>query len=74
MADTREMLPSDFDPDADRYPSLDRVIQALKDDVDIPDGPVERVEMTFLASGEATYRVWTARAEEPAGGYLPPQS
>jgi len=37
---------------------------------ELPNGPVERLEITTLASGEATYRVWEPRADEPIGGYL----
>jgi hypothetical protein len=61
-----------IDPNVDRYPDLDRVIRHIEDDLDLPDGPIERLELTFLASGEATYRVWAARAEDPEGGYIPP--
>jgi hypothetical protein len=57
--------------EVDRYPELKKVLQAVSDAQDLPEGPIERLEVTCLASGEATYRVWAARAEEPEGGYLP---
>jgi hypothetical protein len=60
-----------FDHDRDRYPTVDEVLDRIRDEADLPDGPIERFELTCLASGEATYRVWSARAEEPDGGYLP---
>jgi len=60
------------DTDVDRYPSLDycfaRVLDAIGDDIET----VERIEVSALASGECTYRVWPARAEEPEQGYFPP--
>ena len=58
------------DPSADRYPDINEVIVAAQQDEDFPEGPVERFEVTALASGEGTWRVWPARAEEPIGGYL----
>jgi hypothetical protein len=69
-AGTREN-PKDFNPNEDRYPSLRKVLHAVANHSDLPSGPVERVEVTTLASGEATARVWTARAEEPTGVYIP---
>ena len=54
----------------DRYPSLDKVIDEVFDAEDFPEGPIERFEITCLASGDATYRVWPARAEEPESGYF----
>jgi len=64
----------DFDHNEDRYPTLDyvfaRVLDAIGDEV----LAVERVEVAALASGECTYRVWPARAEEPEQGYFPPDS
>jgi hypothetical protein len=62
---------TDFDPDVDRYPELNKVLQAIMRSSEIPKGPVERVEVTTLASGEATCRVWPARADEAIGLYLP---
>jgi hypothetical protein len=59
-----------FDPDVDRYPSLIDVLTALVQDDSIPDVPIERLELTALASGEASYRYWRARAEESEGGYF----
>jgi hypothetical protein len=60
------------DTDTDRYPDLKGVVASILDDPNLPQGPVERLEVTCLASGEATYRVWAARAEDPEGGYIPP--
>lgn len=54
----------------DRYPSAHRAIQAVINADDFPEGPVERIEVYCLASGEATWRVWEARAEEAVGGHL----
>jgi hypothetical protein len=55
----------------DRYPKLTRVLQRIAGEADLPTGAIERLEVTCLANGDATYRVWPARAEEPVGGFLP---
>ena len=47
-------------------------MQRILKEAELPEGTIERLEVTFLASGEGTYRVWPARAEDPEGGYLPP--
>jgi hypothetical protein len=60
------------DYDVDRYPTFRDVLRRVLDEVEAADSPIERLEVTTLASGEATYRYWLPRAEEPEGGYLPP--
>lgn len=54
-----------LDTDADRYPSLGGVLARLRESDTLPQGQVERVEIHLFASGEASARVWTPRAEEP---------
>lgn len=74
MAESEERLavPEDYDPDSDHYPDavsgLRRVIQLA----DLPAGPIEYLEVAWLANGSGTYRVRAPRAEETEGGYLPP--
>jgi hypothetical protein len=58
----------EFDAEADHYPPLIDVIRAVVESENIPPDPVERFEVTLLANGQATYRVWPARAEEYEGG------
>jgi hypothetical protein len=60
-----------FDHNADRYPDFNRAMRRIIEEAEIPDGPIERMEINFLASGECTYRVWAPRADESEGGYLP---
>lgn len=72
MAESTDEKRQVFDPDADRYPSLGRVLMLLPEQEDFPEGPVERIEIRCQASGEATCLVWTPRADEPWGGYIPP--
>jgi hypothetical protein len=60
-----------FNPEQDHYPRLEDVFSKILAEPDIPTGGVERIEVTCLAGGDATYRVWAARAEEAEGGYLP---
>ena len=62
----------DFDHNEDRYPDLQGLLPKVFEEPDYPTGPVEKIEITGLASGHATYRVWEARAEEPIGGVLMP--
>lgn len=60
------------DHDVDNYPSIASVLRAILKRLEDTTTPVERVEVTALASGEATYRITPARAEEPEGGYFAP--
>jgi len=69
MAEKTGKSPEVADHNVDRYPTLRKVLHAVANDPQTPEGQVERVEITALASGEATYRVWEPRAEEPIGGY-----
>lgn len=62
---------SGIDHDADRYPELAAVLAWIRDDEDLNTSAVEKVEVTLFASGEATYRVWEPRADEPQIGYIP---
>jgi hypothetical protein len=59
------------DTDRDRYPELSKVFSKILEAEDIPQGAIERVEVSCLAGGDATYRVYTPRAEEPIIGYFP---
>lgn len=59
------------DFDQDRYPSVDSCFAEAKQHDDFPEGDIERFELTLLASGDATWRAWPARADEPVGGYIP---
>jgi hypothetical protein len=58
-----------MDGTQDRYPDINAVLPLVFEEEDFPVGPIERFEVTLLASGEATARVWPARAEEPVGFY-----
>jgi hypothetical protein len=61
----------EVDFNSDRYPTAREGIRRILEALDNPDAQVDRVEVNFLANGEATYRIWEARAEEPEGGVLP---
>lgn len=64
-----------FDPTVDHYQPIRKVIQRVLQESEFPTGDVERVEITCLANGECTYRVWPARAEEPVQGtYMNPDA
>jgi hypothetical protein len=60
---------TEFDFNADRYPTFAAVLARLREAEDLPDGQIERVEIHLFASGEASARVWTPRAEEPSVVY-----
>lgn len=71
MGKRRQDQPTEAPAGSDKYPTARKGIQRVLDEGEIPNGSIERLEVTFLADGSATYRVWTPRAEEPDGGYLP---
>lgn len=53
-----------IDTEQDRYPTFDEVLRKLLDEPTLPTGPIERLEVTTQANGDASCRVWAARAEE----------
>lgn len=63
--------PKKFDHNADRHPTFPEALRRILSEAELPDGPVERLEVFVHASGEVTYRVWEPRAEESTGGYIP---
>lgn len=71
MAKRRQSPPEDAPADRDPYPTVRKGIHRVLNEGNIPDVEIEFFECTFLASGEATYRYRTPRAEETDGGYLP---
>ena len=52
----------------DRYPDIRSVVQEVLNAEDFPEGDVDRIEINCLGTGQATWRVWAARADEPVGG------
>lgn len=60
------------DPDRDEFPTAEEGLTRILEQAQLPDGPIEYLECSFLASGEATWRVREPRAEDMEGGYLPP--
>lgn len=66
---SRGSAPAAFDPDADRHPSLRKVLSRIASDKNIPDTGIERVSVEVLASGEATYKVRMVGSDEDVGGY-----
>lgn len=74
MSEQQEQpLTGDFSSDVDRFPNLVDVLQRVLEAEDIPKTDVQKVEINCLANGEATARVWAARAEEPEGVFLEPR-
>jgi hypothetical protein len=60
-----------IDTDADRYPDVSTVLSTVGQRLPSGFTHVERLEVTCLANGDATYRVWAPRAEEPETGFIP---
>lgn len=58
------------DADVDRFPNLKQILSELAGSDGVPDVPIERLELTTLANGDATYRYWEPRAEESEGGFI----
>lgn len=61
--------PAPVDTDQDRHPTFAKLLRRILADDTIPEGPIARMEVSTLASGEATWRVWPVGADEPIGGY-----
>jgi hypothetical protein len=57
-----------WDPEQDQYPDVKKIVRAVLAEEDFPEGDVDRLEITCLGNGMATWRVWAAKAEEPVGG------
>lgn len=61
---------SEIDTDQDRYPTFKAALSRIARESEFADTAVERLEVHCFASGEATYRIWLPRAEDPEGGYF----
>jgi hypothetical protein len=72
-SNTSGVQPEQVDTDQDRYPTLNKVFHRILQEIEIPGNHVSRVLVECLPSGEATYKVTPARADEYIGGYLPPE-
>jgi hypothetical protein len=59
----------DQSTDVDRFPTFHDVLTRLLDDEKFEGALIERLEITTLATGEATYRYWPPKAQEAEGGY-----
>jgi len=59
-----------MDTGEDRFPSTRKVVYAVTNAEDFPVDDVERIEIQLTASGEATWRAYRRRDDEPVGGYL----
>jgi hypothetical protein len=61
-----------FDHNKDRFPKWREALRRILEEGEIEDIEIERIEVTFLASGEATCRVTEPRSDVTDGCYLPP--
>jgi hypothetical protein len=62
---------TEVNTDEDRYPDFNSLLRRIVAETELGDGLVGRLEVNCQANGEATYRVWSPRAEEPDGGFIP---
>lgn len=58
------------DTDADRHPSVRKALHRIADEADAEEGQPEHLEIHFLASGEATWRMWIKGRDETVGNVL----
>lgn len=70
--ETPEAERETFHPDLDRYPTAVQVLRRLLEEANIPDGPVDYLEVNVLADGGLTIKVRKPRAETSDGDYLEP--
>jgi hypothetical protein len=66
---TTQQVEGSVDHNVDRYPTLMQVCSRILDESELLESQVERVEINLFASGDATYRVFAPRSEEPEGGH-----
>jgi hypothetical protein len=71
LGKSRTETQPEIDTDADRYPSLTSVLNKVQHRMPSELVHIERLEVTCLANGDATFRVWAPRAEEPETGFIP---
>jgi hypothetical protein len=56
----------------DRYPTAVDGLRRIISEANLPEGPIEFLQVEFLASGEVVYTMREPRADEADGGYLAP--
>lgn len=61
-----------FDHNADRFPTWDRLLTRLLDAENVPEGQVRRLTIDCGAAGDITYRWYQGRDEESEFSYLGP--
>lgn len=71
MAKTSKEDPGGFDHNVDRYLTLRQALTAIQKSIDNLDVPIERVEVTAQANGEANCRWFEPRALEPDIVHIP---
>jgi len=60
------------DAASDRFPAFADVLDRIQREPDFPHDGVERIEINCMPSGQATWRAWRPRDDEPVGGVLDP--
>jgi hypothetical protein len=62
-------VPESAENEAAGFPDPVEVLREAQQSEDYPSGPVNRVEINTLESGQATWRVWEPGADEAIGGF-----
>jgi hypothetical protein len=72
MAKGSEQKQRKVDTDSDRFPKAKDALTRISQYGDLPDEPVERIEIHAGAGGELTFRWWPARSDDSDFGYIGP--
>lgn len=70
MPRTPERESEQLDFNSDRFPSVRKALHQIADEADTYDGQPEHLEIHFLASGEATWKMWIKGRDETVGNVL----
>jgi hypothetical protein len=66
----RTQEPGQQDTDSDRFPSVGRALHKIAEEAGAVEGQPEHLEIHFMQSGEATWRMWIKGEEETRGNVL----
>ena len=59
-----------LDTETDHFPSIAKALHQIANEASAHGGQPEHLEIHFLASGEATWRMWIKGEEETVGNVL----
>lgn len=68
---TRKLTPEEEKASQDRYPSASQALRRVAAHGELPQAPVEWLEIQAQANGDLVYRYRLPRALEDDGGFVP---